>query len=337
MILLQTGGWTSWSEAPPVYWVLVAIGVVVIVGFMAWAFYYPRMGRPTTRGYHFLGGVVLLIFLASFFAYLVIPASGFGQTPTEGAWNWKKGEVIDDPGGSGLQGEPYRGYQVYISQGCIYCHSMYVRPQDIETGWGQGMSEADVSQPGDYAHFPMPLWSTQRNAPDLTIEGKRVPLMQWHIDHLKDPRSFQPLSIMPTFRYLSDRDLTDLAAFLVSLGNDPQALAEGRVGPGKPTGLSLEAEAGLKLAQQMGCLACHTTDGTPSVGPTWAGLYGKQETLTDGSTLAVDREYIEESILNPLARVVQGFQPVMPSFAGRLSEEDIYAITEYILALKESK
>ncbi|MBF8268084.1 MAG: cytochrome c class [Dehalococcoidia bacterium] len=309
------------GQAPLLYWVLAGIAMASIVGFMVWALYFPTMARPSNRGYHVLGGVVVLVFLASLLAYIAVPASGFGKTPTQRAWDWKAGEVLSDPGNSGLQGEPYRGYQIYISQGCIYCHSMYVRLQDLKTG---------------YTHFPMPLWSTQRNAPDLTIEGKRVPLMQWHIDHLKDPRKFQPLSIMPTYRYLSERQLADLAAFLVSLGNDPQALRAGQVGPKEPPGLSPEAQAGLALAQRMGCPACHTTNGMPSVGPTWAGLFGKDKTFSDGSKTTVEGNYIQESILDPGARVVQGFQPIMPSFAGRLSSEDIAAIIEYIKSLKET-
>jgi cytochrome c oxidase subunit 2 len=55
------------------------------------------------------------------------------------------------------------------------------------------------------------------------------------------------------------------------------------------------------------CLGCHTIDGTPGVGPTWLGLYGRQETLEDGTTITVDDAYIRHSILNPNAQIVAGF------------------------------
>jgi cytochrome c oxidase subunit 2 len=65
-------------------------------------------------------------------------------------------------------------------------------------------------------------------------------------------------------------------------------------------------------AEGFGCISCHTTDGTPGVGPTWLGVYGRQETLDDGSTITVDDAYIRESIFDPTAKIVQGFAPAMP-------------------------
>lgn len=332
----MAGGWTTPGEAPLLYWVIAAIVIVAVVGFAVWAFYLKREAVSlSNRAYQMLGGVVLLIVLASLLIHVSVPASGFGATPTERAWDWKRGETLTDPGDSGLTGEPFRGYQVYIAQGCMYCHTQYLRPQDVVTGWGQGAQEADVSEPGDYANYPAPLWSTQRNGPDLTLEGKRVPLMQWQIDHLVDPRRFQPQSIMPSFKHLPERDLRDLAAYMVSLGNDPDKLRQGQVGPGaQPGGLSPAAEKGLALAKAKGCLACHTTTGDPSVGPTWKALYGRMTDLSDGSMVTADDAYIAQSIEDPAARVVKGFQPVMPSFKGQLTADDIVGIVEYLKTLK---
>jgi cytochrome c oxidase subunit 2 len=86
----------------------------------------------------------------------------------------------------------------------------------------------------------------------------------------------------------------------------------------------------------MGCTACHLADGNPSVGPTWQGLFGKAETLTDGSTVVVDEAYLKESILTPNARVVQGFLPgVMPqNFRDHLSDSEVQAIMDYIKTVK---
>ncbi len=95
---------------------------------------------------------------------------------------------------------------------------------------------------------------------------------------------------------------------------------------------------GKTVAQEAGCLACHTTDGSMSVGPTWAGLFGKEETLEDGSTVQVDEAYLYESIVDPNAKIVQGFPAnLMPAYGDTLSEAEIQAIVEYIRSLAQSK
>lgn len=71
-------------------------------------------------------------------------------------------------------------------------------------------------------------------------------------------------------------------------------------------------------------------DGSPLVGPTWKGLYGKTETMTDGSTAKVDEAYLRAFIRNPTARVVKGFSPIMPHFD--LSEQELTALVAYIKA-----
>jgi cytochrome c1 len=82
------------------------------------------------------------------------------------------------------------------------------------------------------------------------------------------------------------------------------------------------------------CLACHSVDGSTLVGPTWQGLYLSERTFEDGSAAIADAAYIHESIVDPLAKVVKGYPPSMPPFAGVLSEDQIKDITEYIKSLK---
>ena len=91
------------------------------------------------------------------------------------------------------------------------------------------------------------------------------------------------------------------------------------------------ADQGQQLAQNRGCIACHSVDGSKSLGPGWLGLYGKTETLADGSTLSVDASYIEESIVNPSAKIVRDYPPVMVAY--EFSEEQLAAITAYIQSL----
>ena len=93
-------------------------------------------------------------------------------------------------------------------------------------------------------------------------------------------------------------------------------------------------QIGAKLYTSKGCNACHTLDGTKAIGPSWKGLYGKKETLSNGQTVLVNDAYIKESILDPKAKIVQGFAPVMNSFAGLLSEREITGIIDYIKTLK---
>ncbi|MGH8627428.1 MAG: cytochrome c oxidase subunit II [Gammaproteobacteria bacterium] len=109
-----------------------------------------------------------------------------------------------------------------------------------------------------------------------------------------------------------------------------QALSEGAAETGDPL-----VKQGRKLAQDQGCLACHSVDGSPGAGPTWKGLYGKTETLADGSTAVVDDEYLKESITNPGATVVKGYDPLMPPY--QLSREDLDALIAYTKALSEKE
>lgn len=101
--------------------------------------------------------------------------------------------------------------------------------------------------------------------------------------------------------------------------------AEGAAGAGA------RVEQGRALAESKGCVACHTIDGTPRVGPTWKGLYGKTETMADGSTALVDENYLRSFIRDPQARQVKGFAPVMPKLD--VSDEELAALVAYIQSL----
>lgn len=88
-------------------------------------------------------------------------------------------------------------------------------------------------------------------------------------------------------------------------------------------------------SQQFGCRACHSIDGTPLVGPTWKGVFGEEVQLTDGSTVVVDRDYIIESIRQPGAKIVAGFQDLMPANIGaELTDEQIDDIIAFMESLK---
>src|SRR6266481_4217126 len=89
------------------------------------------------------------------------------------------------------------------------------------------------------------------------------------------------------------------------------------------------ASLGEKAFQQYGCTTCHRPD-SGARGPNLEGLFGRPVRLTDNRVVQADDNYIRESILEPNAKVVSGFQSIMPTFRGVVSEDDIIAITEYI-------
>ncbi|ADO74536.1 cytochrome c oxidase subunit II [Stigmatella aurantiaca] len=94
------------------------------------------------------------------------------------------------------------------------------------------------------------------------------------------------------------------------------------------------AEQGEKLAGTQGCLKCHTVDGAPHVGPTFLGMYDRQEKLADGQTIRVDEAYITQSMMDPGAHLVAGYQNVMPTYQGKLQGPETAAIVEYIKTLR---
>jgi cytochrome c oxidase subunit 2 len=93
--------------------------------------------------------------------------------------------------------------------------------------------------------------------------------------------------------------------------------------------------AGERLSRVLGCNACHSTDGSELIGPTYKGLFGKTQTVvTDGEArqIVVDEEYVRRSILKPNADIVEGYEPLMPP-QDRLTEEEMDAIIEYLKSL----
>jgi cytochrome c oxidase subunit 2 len=101
---------------------------------------------------------------------------------------------------------------------------------------------------------------------------------------------------------------------------------------GTPTG-SL-AENGAKLFQDLACTNCHKADGTGRC-PSLVGLFGKTVQLSGGGSVKADEAYIRESILQPAAKVVAGYQPVMPTFQGLVTEEGVLQLVEYVKSLGE--
>ena len=106
-----------------------------------------------------------------------------------------------------------------------------------------------------------------------------------------------------------------------------------KVGTPLGDGETLESR-GRDLYSNKGCVTCHSNDGSKLTGPSFKGIFGHPQPLQDGTSVDVDENYIRESILNPQAKIAQGYAPVMPSFQGTLKEIELNALIAYIKSLK---
>ena len=109
-------------------------------------------------------------------------------------------DVPPPPGLKPYTSEQLAGRQVYIANGCVYCHSPQPRDisqaPDAQRGWGR------ASVAGDYAYDTPHLLGTMRTGPDLLNIGVRQPSRDWHLGHLYQPRAYSPGSIMPAYPFL---------------------------------------------------------------------------------------------------------------------------------------
>jgi cytochrome c oxidase subunit II len=92
---------------------------------------------------------------------------------------------------------------------------------------------------------------------------------------------------------------------------------------------------GEKVFAELGCVTCHRTDGSGR-GPNLQGVFGKPVALEDGRTVVADENYIRECILDPGSKRVKGFQPIMPTFQGIVSEDQVNALVAYVKSLAQS-
>jgi cytochrome c oxidase subunit 2 len=91
--------------------------------------------------------------------------------------------------------------------------------------------------------------------------------------------------------------------------------------------------AGEKLFAELNCATCHRPD-SAGRGPVLQGLFGRPVKLASGDTVVADEAYVRESVVYPAAKVVAGYQPVMPTYQGQVSEEQLIALVAYIESLQ---
>ena len=183
-------------------------------------------------------------------------------------------------------------------QGCLGCHSID--------------GSANVG----------PTWKGLFGKTEKIVGGTSVKVDKAYFkESILDPNAsiiegYSP--IMPAYE-LSEDEIDALIAYTVALSSANEG------------GDDLVSQ-GQELAEEQGCLGCHSLDGSASVGPTWKGLFGKTETMADNSTVVVDEAYLKEAIVNPNATVVAGFSPIMPPY--ELSNEELNALIAYAKAIK---
>lgn len=213
---------------------------------------------------------VLITFFLIIWATVLMPMVLFNPKPSGHGNNYavSNKEIAD----------PARGRQVYVREGCFYCHTQFTRLQD--RGYGP------LVKAGDYVFETPHQLGTARTGPDLTNEGGKYPA-QWQKAHLINPRAVKPGSIMPSFSYLSDRDMNDLVAYVQSLGNErkvtayveaPAEYMQGTIPKTVDTNSDAAANAGRGLYIQ-DCAACHGMEGLGN-GPNAISLEKKPANFT---------------------------------------------------------
>ena len=196
-----------------------------------------------------------------------------------------------------------KGRQLVEQYGCGACHS-----QDGSTSLGPGWK-------GLYGR-------TEQLADGTSVQVDEAYLKQSILQpQARLVQGYPPVMVAYT---LNDDELGALVALIKSLGAASQ---EPSASEALDRGDDL-ATQGQRLAGSLGCLACHSVDGSKGIGPSWQGLYNEPVTLVDGTSIKADEGYIKDSILNPGAKIVKGYAAVMPAFTP--SDQDLNALIAFI-------
>lgn len=200
-----------------------------------------------------------------------------------------------------------RGRELHVSMGCVACHTL------------------------DGSALVAPSWKDLYGSERVFTDGTTAVADDGYLEKsIRDPGLDVVegyFNVMPaTFADMSAADLEALIALIKAVSGAGPA-------PSSPPAEDGLVSQGRDLATSLGCIACHSIDGTPMVGPTWQGVFGTERALDDGTTVVADEAYMEESIRDPNAKVVEGFYPSMlPTYSG-LSAEEMAALIAYLKTL----
>jgi mono/diheme cytochrome c family protein len=199
------------------------------------------------------------------------------------------------------------------------------------SAYGSGHYKRDASA----GHDP------SSGVPRLSADGRAVllivpqmqPVEQMQLDYDLKTAAGAP---MKSSVYLTVQSVDPLDLHAAGFGNlDWRTLARRASVASITTASASSAADGAQLFQRMGCVACHSVDVTQAgkTGPTLKGVYGSRVSLTGKPARVADEAYLLQSILEPGADIVQGFEPGMPSFRGVLSEAQVRSLVMYIETL----
>jgi mono/diheme cytochrome c family protein len=174
-------------------------------------------------------------------------------------------------------------------------------------------------------------WDQRLPIVEKTIERGRGQIMPAWAESEGGPLNPQQVQDVITLIHTGAWDTVTELVMKSTGGVEPTIPPAPTVAGGTPT--DPLAAQGQQIYSQS-CAACHTIDGSTGTGPSWKGLYGHDVQLESGDTVTADDAYIHESILDPTAKVVKGFQPIMPSFQGQLTDDQINALIAYMKTLQ---
>jgi mono/diheme cytochrome c family protein len=215
-----------------------------------------------------------------------------------------------------------RGVDHYISF-CLECHG--------EDGMASGRTGVPLNLPQNQSDNPI-LWEQREFELRRVIERGRGPIMPaWAISE-GGPLNNEQINDLINMIHLG---LWDEVEHTVVLREGAVPTPPPLPTPDAPVPTDPLAAQGQALYVELGCAACHTVDGGPATGPTFQGLYMSEVPLETGETVVADDDYIRESILQPGAKIHQGFPNIMPPYEGRITDEEIDALIAYIATLAE--
>ncbi len=282
-------------------------------------------------------GSVLIVFAATI-AVVYWPMYTIQQEPSA---IWKP-----------FSAEEEKGRALYIANGCTYCHSQYIRPQD----WGIGAER--IAESGDYYKQRPHLLGSQRTGPDLSQEGGEHS-NDWHLAHFINPRYTRPRSLMPDFTYLSRKEINELTAYVQSLGgqmaqsrmrlqtrfgNEAKAAADlgpdenirwlhsripvtWRAMPSETPAVPASVARGEKVYQDY-CIGCHGPVGDGN-GPAAPYLYPKPLNFTTLKRHLVNGKYIGGILYYQIMNGITG--TAMPYFKKDLESAKIWDVGNYVM------
>jgi cytochrome c oxidase subunit 2 len=294
-----------------------------------------------------MGGTVTVMSLSDYQAWLTTP----GQVILPDG-SIQAGQVLVNTGGTAGQptigsslSDPMAlaGEKLFTNLGCIGCHVMAGggTGPSLKNVFGFDQALADgTTVPADENYIRESIL----NSVAKVVKGYN-PVMPPYQGQLSDDQVNQLLAYIKT---LSTRGATaPSAAPSATAASGATAAPAGTAAPRataapltlpSPTpasgggGVGNLAAKGEQLFTSKGCIGCHMLAGG-GVGPSLKGVYNSTVTLEDGSTVTADEAYIHESILNSKAKVVKGYQPVMPLYDGLLKDDEVAQLIEYVKSL----